>query len=93
VNVLAASSSPAPRSAVAERRRATRTPTPRMAALDANLLRMLPLVTFIALARLHISAGVGVGIGLIYVELAIVTTLALVARTRVFALHERRLAR
>jgi predicted permease len=55
-------------------------------ALDAIFYGLLPFVTFIALARLHISAGVGVGIGLIYVELAIVTTLAWWLGTRVFAL-------
>jgi predicted permease len=55
-------------------------------ALDAIFYGLLPFVTFVALARLHITAGVGVGIGLIYVELAIVTTLAWLLGTRVFSL-------
>ena len=55
-------------------------------ALDAIFYGLLPFVTFVALARLHISAGVGVGIGLIYVELAVVTTIAWLLGTRVFAL-------
>lgn len=46
------------------------------AALDAIFYGLLPFVTFFALARLHITAGVGVGIALVYVELAIVSTTA-----------------
>jgi len=42
---------------------ATAHAAPRIGALDAIFYGLLPLVTFIALARLHISAGVGVGIG------------------------------
>jgi predicted permease len=55
-------------------------------ALDAIFYGLLPFVTFIALARLRITAGVGVGIGLVYAELAIVSLLAWLAATRVLHL-------
>jgi predicted permease len=55
-------------------------------ALDAIFYGLLPFVTFISLARLHITAGVGVGIGLVYAELAIVSVLAWVVATRVLHL-------
>jgi malate permease and related proteins len=55
-------------------------------ALDAIFYGLLPFVTFIALARLRITAGVGVGIALVYAELAIVSVLAWLLATRVLRL-------
>lgn len=55
-------------------------------ALDAIFYGLLPFVTFFALARLHITAGVGVGIALVYAELAIVSSTAWFVATRVLRL-------
>jgi predicted permease len=55
-------------------------------ALDAIFYVLLPFVTFVALARLHITAGVGGGIGLIYAELLAATALAWFTATRVLRL-------
>jgi predicted permease len=55
-------------------------------ALDAIFYGLLPFVTFVALARLHITAGVGGGIGLIYIELLAATGLAWFTATRVLRL-------
>lgn len=55
-------------------------------ALNAIFYGLLPFVTFISLARLHLTAGVGVGIALVYAELAIVATLAWLLGTRVLGL-------
>lgn len=55
-------------------------------ALDAIFYGLLPFVTFVALARLHITTGVGGGIGLIYAELIAATALAWFTATRVLRL-------
>jgi malate permease and related proteins len=70
----------------AERRRGASARRAARGALDAIFYGLLPFVTFFALARLHVTAGVGVGIGLVYIELAIVSTTAWLVATRVLAL-------
>lgn len=55
-------------------------------ALDAIFYCLLPFVTFFALARLHVTAGVGVGIALVYTELAIVGLTAWFVATRMMRL-------
>jgi malate permease and related proteins len=70
----------------AERRRGASARRAAHGALDAIFYGLLPFVTFFALARLHVTAGVGVGIGLVYAELAIVSTTAWLVATRVLAL-------
>lgn len=55
-------------------------------ALNAIFYGLLPFVTFVALARLRITAGVGVGIALVYVELAVVSTTAWFVGARVLRL-------
>jgi predicted permease len=54
--------------------------------LDAMLYVLVPFVTFVNIARLHLSTGVGVGIGLAYLELAAVGWLAWLLGARVLRL-------
>jgi len=70
----------------ADRRRGDAARRAAHGALDAIFYGLLPFVTFVALARLHITAGVGGGIGLIYVELLAATVLAWFTATRVLHL-------
>jgi len=44
--------------------------------LDGMLYALVPFVTFVNIARLHVSTGVGAGIGLAYLELIVVGALA-----------------
>lgn len=55
-------------------------------ALDAIFYGLLPVVTFIALARLRITSGVGVGIALVYAELALVSAVGWFVAARVLRL-------
>jgi predicted permease len=61
-----------------------RTATARL--LDVMLFAAMPFVAFFSMASLHLTAGVGVGLAVGYAELAIVTTLAWVAGTRLLHL-------
>jgi predicted permease len=66
----------------AERRRGADAVRSGTLALNIIFYGLLPFVTFVALARLHITAGVGVGIALVYAELAVVGLLGWLAATR-----------
>jgi predicted permease len=54
--------------------------------LDVMLFAALPFVAFFSMASLHLTAGVGLGLAVGYAELAVVTTLAWIAGTRLLRL-------